>query len=98
MICTLAEWIAKEGRVEEFERRWQELADALAPDYPNLTFRLLRDRANPRRFIGLTEGWRNTEQVAAVQSLPGYQDSVAALWRVVDGGETATLELAVEIS
>ena len=98
MICTVAEWIVKEGRIEEFERRWQELADALVPEYPNLTFRLLRDQANPRRFVALTEGWRNAEQVAAVQGLPGYQDSLSALWRVVDGGETATLELAVEIS
>jgi len=98
MICTVAEWTVKEGRVDDFERRWQELADGLIPDYPSLTFRLFRDHANPRRFVGLTEGWRNFEQVETVQSLPGYQNSVAAIWRVVDGGETATLELAVEIS
>jgi len=98
MICTVVEWMVKEGRVDDFERRWQELADALAPDFPNLTFRLLRDHANPRRLVAQTEGWRNVEQVAEVQSLPSYQDAVTALWRLVESGETATLELAVEIS
>lgn len=98
MICTLGEWVVNEGRVQEFERRWQELADGLVLDYPNLSFRLLRDRSDARRLVSLIEGWRTPEQVAEVQSLPAYQDAVASLWRVVESGESTVLELALEIS
>jgi quinol monooxygenase YgiN len=98
VICTLGTWTAKEGREDEFTRRWEESADSLALDYPNLKFRLLRDPTNPRRFVSLGEGWRNVEQVEEVQSLPNYQDSMSALWRVLDSGEMSTLELAIEIS
>ena len=98
MICTVGAWVVKKGRAQEFERRWQELANALALDYPNLTFRLLRDQADARRFLAITEGWRTTEQVEEVQARPSYQDALTALWRVVESGEMSTLELAVEIS
>ena len=98
MICTLGTWTAKKGREDEFTKRWEEGADSLALDYPNLRFRLLRDRTNPRRFVSLAEGWRNAEQVEEVQSLPSYQDSMTTLWRVLESGEMSTLELAIEIS
>ncbi|TML47421.1 MAG: hypothetical protein E6G11_10170 [Actinobacteria bacterium] len=98
MICTAGIWTVKEGREEEFSRRWEESVDALVLDYPDLTFRLLRDRENPRRFLSLGDGWRTMEQVEEVQSLPSFQDSQAAIWRVLESGETSTLELAVEVS
>lgn len=98
MICTVGTWVVKKGREQEFERRWQEMANGLALDYPNLTFRLLRDRREARRFLAITEGWRTAEQIEAVQDLPSYQDALTALWRVLESGEMSTLELAVEIS
>ena len=98
MISTSGIWTAKPGREDEFVRRWQEGADALALDYPNLTFRLLRHEDDPRRFVSLTEGWRNREQIEEVQRLPSFQDAQTALWRVLDSGETSTLELVVEVS
>ena len=66
MICTAGIWTVKEGREEEFSRRWEESVDALVLDYPDLTFRLLRDRENPRRFLSLGDGWRTMEQVEEV--------------------------------
>jgi hypothetical protein len=33
-----------------------------------------------------------------VQELPSYQDAMSAIWRVLESGETSTLDLAVEIS
>jgi quinol monooxygenase YgiN len=98
MITTSGTWTAKAGREDEFVRRWQEGADALVVDYPNLTFRLLRHEDDPRRFVSLTDGWRNREQIAEVQSLPSVQDAQTALWRVLDAGETSTLELVAEVS
>jgi heme-degrading monooxygenase HmoA len=98
VIWTAGACVVKKGREQEFERRWQEMANALALDYPNLTFRLLRDQADARRFLAITEGWRTPEQVEEAQALPSYQDALTALWRVMESGETSTLELAVEIS
>lgn len=98
MICTSGIWLVKEGREEEFERRWQESVDGIALDYPGVKFMLLRDRENPRRFVSLGEGWRNIEQVEAMRGTPGFQDSLAAIWRLLDTGEISTLELVSEVS
>jgi hypothetical protein len=91
-------WTAKKGREEEFARRWEESCDSLVLEYPDLRFRLLKDHGNPGRFVSLTEGWRTLEQIDEVRNLPSYQDSMSALWRVLDSGEQSTFELAVEIS
>ena len=98
MIVTLGTWVVKKGREEDFVRRWEESADSLSRDYPDLRFRLLRDRSDPRRFVSLGEGWRTLEQVEEVRSLPSFQDAMAAIWRLLESGEVSTLELAVEIS
>ena len=60
-------WIVKKGREDEFARRWQESSDSVSLDFPDVTFRLLRDRENPRRFVSLGEGWRNVEQIEAAR-------------------------------
>ena len=91
-------WTAKKGREEEFTRRWEASCEALAVDYPDLRFRLLRDQADARRFVTLSEGWRTLEQLEEVRNLPSYQDSMSALWRVLESGEQSTFELAIEIS
>ena len=91
-------WIVKEGREDEFERRWQEAVDATSLEFPGVKFMLLRDRENPRRFVSIGEGWRNHEQIEAARSTPAYQDAMAAVWRVLDSGELATLDLVIEVS
>ena len=98
VICTSGTWLVKAGREEEFARRWEESSSALSLEFPGVTFRLLRDHADPTRFVSLGEGWRNLEQVEAARSLPAFQDSMASIWRLLESGELATLELAVEIS
>ena len=91
-------WIVKEGREAEFARRWQESADSLALNVPALKFMLLRDRENPRRFISLGEGWRNSEQIEAARSTPEFQDAMASIWRVLESGDIATLDLVASVS
>jgi quinol monooxygenase YgiN len=98
VICTAGTWVVKAGREDDFVRRWEESASNLSLEFPDVTFRLLRDRDNPHRFVSLGEGWRNLEQVEAARSLPSFQDATAAIWRLLESGELATLELAVEIS
>lgn len=91
-------WIVKAGREDEFERRWQEAVDATSLEFPGVKFMLLRDRENRQRFVSIGEGWRNHEQIEAARSTPAYQDAMAAVWRVLDSGELATLDLVVEVS
>jgi len=98
VICTTGIWTVKDGRENEFARRWQASADSLALEFPNVRFRLLRDRDNRRRFVSFGEGWRNHEQVEAARSSPGYQDAMASIWRLLESGEISTLELVAEIS
>jgi quinol monooxygenase YgiN len=90
--------MVKEGREDEFARRWQESVDAISLDNPGITFKLYRDRENPRRFFSMGEGWRNPEQYEAVRESPGFQDSLASIWRLLDTGDTSTFDLVVEIS
>jgi quinol monooxygenase YgiN len=97
-VYTAATWIVKEGREEEFERRWQESVDSISLDNPGVSFKLLRDRENPQRFVSLGEGWRNPEQFEAVRESPGFQDSLASIWRLLETGDMTTLDLVVEIS
>jgi quinol monooxygenase YgiN len=91
-------WIVKQGREGEFARRWQESADRLALDFPDVKFMLLRDRENPRRFISLGEGWRTLDDIEAARSSPDFQDAMAAVWRMLETGELATLDLVSEVS
>ena len=91
-------WVVKEGREEEFTRRWQESTDHLALEFPDVKFMLFRDRENPRRFVSLGEGWRNATQIDVAQSTPQFQDAMASIWRVLDSGEVATLDLIASVS
>jgi quinol monooxygenase YgiN len=97
-VYTSGVWVVKEGREDEFTRRWQESADRLALEIPGVKFMLLRDRENSRRFVSLEEGWRNADQIDAAHSTPEYQDAMASIWRVLDSGELATLDLIASVS
>jgi len=97
-VYTSGVWIVKERREAEFERRWQEGADGTSLQYPGVKLMLMRDRENPRRFLSLAEGWRNHEQIDEARSQPSFQDSMAAMWRVLESGEIATLDLVAEVS
>ena len=95
---TCGVWTVKEGREDEFARRWQESADNLALNVPGMKFMLLRDRENPRRFISLGEGWRNAAQIEASQSTPDYQDAMTSIWRMLEAGDLSTLDLIASVS
>jgi quinol monooxygenase YgiN len=97
-VYTSGVWIVKDGREEEFARRWQESVDGLSLDFPGVKFMLLRDDDEPRRFVSLVEGWRNREQIETARAMPSYQDSMAAVWRVLESGEISTLALVAEVS
>lgn len=91
-------WVVKQGREDEFARRWQESADRLALDFPNVKFMLLRDPENVQHFLSLGEGWRNAEQIEVARSTPSFQDSMASIWRLLESGEISTFDLVAEVS
>jgi heme-degrading monooxygenase HmoA len=98
VICTVGIWTVKEGREDEFARRWQESADRTALEVPGTRFKLLRDRDHGRRFVSLGEGWHDAEQVRLQRESPAFQDSMASIWRVLEGGEMFAYDLVLEIS
>ena len=95
---TCGVWTAKEGREDEFARRWQETMDRVALEHPNLKFMLLRDRDNPRRFLSLAEGWRTQDDIETARESPQFQDAMASIWRMLESGEMSTLDLVAAIS
>jgi quinol monooxygenase YgiN len=97
-VYTSGVWIVKKGREEDFARRWQESSDSVSLDFPGVSFRLLRDRENPQRFLSMGEGWRNAEQIETARNSPSFQDAMAAIWRMLESGEITTLDLVAEVS
>jgi quinol monooxygenase YgiN len=97
-VYTSGVWIVKKGREDDFARRWQESSDSVSLDFPGVSFRLLRDRENPQRFLSMGEGWRNAEQIEAARNVPSFQDAMAAIWRMLESGEMTTLDLVAEVS
>jgi quinol monooxygenase YgiN len=97
-VYTSGIWVVKNGREADFARRWQESADSIALNVPDLKFMLLHDRESPRRFISLGEGWRNAEQIEAARSTPDYQDAMTSIWRLLETGDLSTLDLVASVS
>ena len=95
---TSGTWIVKAGQEDEFARAWQESVDKLSLEFPGITFRLLRNQENPRRFVSVGGPWRNAEQVEKARSLPSYQESMAEVERILESGEISNYELVAEVS
>ena len=75
VVYTSGVWVVKEGRENDFASTLAgERGRRLSLEFPDVTFRLLRDPRDPRRFVSLGEGWRNAEQIEAARSFAGYQD------------------------
>jgi len=91
-------WVVQKGHEDEFARIWQAVADEAALEFPGVTFRLLRDAEDPRRFVAFSGAWRNAEQIAAARSLPGFQQLMPGVDEIVESAELTTYELAAEIS
>ena len=91
-------WVVKKGREEDFARAWQQAADDASLKFPGVTFRLLRDAENPRRFIAFSGPWRNEEQIASARSLPSFHALTAETEKLTESGELSTFELAAEVS
>lgn len=95
---TSGTWTVKEGREDEFTRRWEDSVDKLVLEFPDITFRLLRNTENPRRFMSSGGPWKNPEQIEAARNLPSFQQAMADIQDLLEQGEISSYELVVEVS
>ena len=91
-------WMVKAGHEDEFVRTWQMSADQVSLAFPGITFRLLRDASEPRRFVSVGGPWRNAEQIEAARDLPSFQEAMAAAERIVESGAISTYNVVAEVS
>jgi heme-degrading monooxygenase HmoA len=85
-------WHVKEGNEEEFVRRWGEWAEWSRRQGLVEDALLLRDAEDPQRFVSFGP-WEGVVAIAGWRALPGYQERVDRLRRVVDGFQPRTLEV-----
>jgi heme-degrading monooxygenase HmoA len=85
-------WRVKEGSEEEFVHRWSEWAEWSRRQGLVEIALLLRDTEDPRRFVSFGP-WESVAAIAGWRALPGYQERVDRLRRVVDAFEPHTFEV-----
>ncbi len=66
-------WTVKDGREDEFARRWQESATASRSSSPTSRSRSYATTRTRRRFVSLGEGWRNLEQIEPPKLCPRFR-------------------------
>jgi heme-degrading monooxygenase HmoA len=90
-------WTAKPGRADEFVAAWTEFAEWTSANAPGAgKGQLLRDAANPDRFVSFGP-WESAEAIAAWRALPGWSERVGRIRELLVSFEPATLELVAEI-
>lgn len=93
---TMGIWSVQEGREDEFVAAWSEFADWSAEQAPGAGWvRLLRDRANPQRFITVGP-WDSLEAIEAWRALPGWGERVGRIRELLSGFEAVTLDAVIE--
>jgi quinol monooxygenase YgiN len=69
---TSGDWLVKEGNEQAFIDQWVAVAGwCLEHSAGARSFRLIRDRANPRHFISFGE-WDDFASVGVARSRPGF--------------------------
>jgi quinol monooxygenase YgiN len=94
---TAGDWLAKEGREQEFADAWTDLAEWTSVEVPGSGWALLlRDSAHPRRFLSIGP-WESIEAVDAWRSNEGFRTRVTRIRALVDDFQPQTLELVTEV-
>lgn len=90
-------WVAKPGREAEFVAAWQEFAEwSLATITGGRWAKLLRDRAEPNRFVSFGP-WASLDQMDAWRSHPGFAERVGRIRGLIVSLEPSTLEAVAEV-
>ena len=93
---TSGEWIALPGHEDEFAAAWRELASWASETIPG-TGRavLLRDRADPRRFVSFGP-WADDAAIEAFRAHPDFRQRVERMPPLLERFAAHTLDLAAE--
>jgi heme-degrading monooxygenase HmoA len=97
MPYTSGEWFVKPGLEDEFVRRWRALAEWTLAEVPGATWaKLLRDRAQPNRFVSFGP-WEDDAAIEAWRAHPGFGDRVGSIREVLESFAPRTLDAVVEV-
>jgi len=91
-------WTAKEGREDEFTRRWEADVTLLPAEHPGLVARLLRDTSNPRRLVSFVGPWKSMAELDAVRSSPAFEEGMERSRELLESVEIFTYEPVLEVS
>lgn len=90
-------WIVKPGREEEFTQAWGEFAAWTVEEVEGALWAvLLRDEADPQRFVSMGP-WETREAIDAWRQLPEFKEAFGAMKDMVESIEVHVLDSAFEI-
>jgi quinol monooxygenase YgiN len=94
---TSGDWLVREGNEQAFIDQWTAVAEWCLQHAPGArSFRLIRDRANPRHFISFGE-WDDVDSVSVARGQPGFLQLFRECQGLCErfGGSDYTVALAV---
>lgn len=95
-VYTLAIWLVKAGRENDFVQAWRDMARRTQEDYPGTTAVLMHDRDVPNRFIS-TGPWDSLEQIEQWRASAAFTQGLDAMHEMVEHFEPHTLDEAATI-
>lgn len=97
MYYTHGRWTVRAGREDEFVALWRGLAEWAATDLSDAAWAVLsRDRDHPNQFVSFGP-WPTLEAIDDFRSRPEFAAALAAMRPLLEGVETATLEVVVAV-
>ena len=95
-VYTLAIWLVKAGRENDFVQAWRDMARRTQEDYPRTTAVLMHDRDVPNRFIS-TGPWDSLEQIEQWRASAAFTQGLDAMHEMVEHFEPHALDEAATI-
>lgn len=95
-IYTVGIWTVKADREQEFVAAWRAMGEATIAEFPAAHGRLLRDVANPGRFVSFGP-WESLEAVDAWRASAPFQEGIVRIRELLDAFDPGTYELSAEV-
>ncbi len=96
MVRATLQMRVKEGREDDFERAWREIAKEVQRGPGNLRQALLRDVDDPRSFV-VTSDWESREAFTQFEQSPEQDELTAPLRELRESGKMTVHDLVVHI-
>lgn len=96
-VVTMSVWIVKPGRDDDFVAAWDALGQWTLEQGYDTHGTLVRDRAEPQRFISF-EPWRSAEEAERWRLSPGFTERLARLEETLERVEPGLYDVVMRIS